>query len=238
MPDSRFEQAELDAMLRAEAGRGLTSEQVEILSPFGALRHLAAGDMLFEAGKADYGFSVLLSGKLSIFGFFGDEMQVISTLEPTAFVGELGLLSGQRPFLSCRVEEDAEVLHLSAEALHNVINQIPEIGDVVVAGFAARREVLMKTAEAQLTILGPEANREVTRAREFVSRNRIPHRFLDTADEGHEMAERLGLETSELNVVLRGKEVVRRPDNPGIAYALGMALDVTDGLQVDLAVIG
>ncbi|MEL6681007.1 MAG: FAD-dependent oxidoreductase, partial [Pseudomonadota bacterium] len=42
----------------------------------------------------------------------------------------------------------------------------------------------------------------------------------------------------QLNVILRGEEVVARPDNPGIAYALGMALDVADGVQVDLTVIG
>ncbi len=238
MADSRFSEAEIDDFLRQEAGRGMTDAQVETLRPYGAVRKLNAGDLLFEAGVDDYKFCVLLKGKLSIVDIQDGGIEVISTVTPTAFLGELGLLSGQQPFLSCRADEDAEVLELSAEALHEVINQIPEIGDVIVSGFAARREVLMKTAEAQLTILGPEANRDVTRAREFVSRNRIPHRFFDTAAEGAEMAERLELDKAELNVVLRGKEVVNRPDNPGIAYALGMALDVTDGLQVDLAVIG
>ncbi|MEM7615269.1 MAG: FAD-dependent oxidoreductase, partial [Pseudomonadota bacterium] len=87
--------------------------------------------------------------------------------------------------------------------------------------------------------LGPEANRDVTRAREFVSRNRIPHQFLDTeTPEGAAFAERLSLDPGKVNVVLRGTQVVNRPDNPGIAYALGMALDVSNGTEVDLTVIG
>lgn len=239
MSQTRFAAMQLDETLRRDASRSLTPEQQDLLRPFGTLRTYDANTYLFRAGDESYGFHLVLEGKVVILDQSENGELLINTLTENAFLGELGLLSGQRPFLSCRAEMPTKTLELSAGALHEVINQIPEIGDIVVAAFAARRESLMATASSNVTILGPEASRDVTRAREFVSRNRIPHQYLDThRPDGAAFADRLELDTEALNVVLRGTEVVARPDNPGIAYALGMALDVADGTQVDLTVIG
>lgn len=239
MPQTRFASTQIDDTIRRDASKTLSPEQQQVLLGFGRKRVFEAGAYLFRAGDPEYCFYLVLDGKLAILDQSDEGEILISVLTENAFVGELGLLGGQRPFLSCKAEERTETIELTAQALHDVINQVPEIGDIIVAAFAARRESLMTTAESNVTVLGPEANRDVTRAREFVSRNRIPHRFLDTETaEGAAMAARLDIDPAKLNVVLRGTEVVARPDNPGIAYALGMALDVADGMQVDLTVIG
>lgn len=236
---SRLEAATLDDTLRRDATLTLTPQQQDILREFGTERSFQAGEMVFRAGTEAYAFYAVISGKVSILDNTETGEILISRIGSNAFVGELGLLSGQSPFLSCRAEEDTVALELSVEALHDVINQVPEIGDTIVTAFSARREALMSTANSNVTIIGPEANGDVTRARAFVSRNRIPHRYLDTdLPEGAELADRLSLDPSQVNVVLRGTEVVARPDNPGIAYALGMALDVTNGQVVDLTIIG
>lgn len=236
---SRLEAATLDDTLRRDATLTLTPQQQDILREFGTERSFQAGEMVFRAGTEAYAFYAVISGKVSILDNTETGEILISRIGTNAFVGELGLLSGQSPFLSCRAEEDTVALELSVEALHDVINQVPEIGDTIVTAFSARREALMSTANSNVTIIGPEANGDVTRARAFVSRNRIPHRYLDTdLPEGAELADRLSLDPSQVNVVLRGTEVVARPDNPGIAYALGMALDVTNGQVVDLTIIG
>ncbi|MEM8787303.1 MAG: cyclic nucleotide-binding domain-containing protein [Pseudomonadota bacterium] len=240
MSQTRFSTSKLYDAVRSAAGRALTPDQIGILRGYGVERTFQPGAFLFRAGQDEGQFYVILEGEISILGETLDGEEFVSgRATENAFLGELGLLTGQRAFLSARAEKPTEVIEIAVERLREIIASIPELGDVIVSGFAARREALMQTADASLVALGPEANGQVTRAREFVSRNRIPHSFMDTTGaQGADVAARLDLDPTTLNIVLRGNEVVRRPDNPGIAYALGMALDVADGVEVDLTVIG
>ena len=230
---------ELSTIVREDAFRTLTPPMIDHFRRIGRVERHDAGTVLYEAGGEGYDFFVVLSGEIHITDGAVDGDGLIGTVGSNAFIGELGLLSGQTPFLNASVAKDAEVIRVTPAQLHDTINQVPEIGDVVVAAFSARREVLMKAATANLTILGPEGHPDVTRALEFVSRNRIPHRWLDGRSEtGARIVRRLDLDPDRLNVVLRGDHVVARPDNPGIAWAMGMNLEVDDGTSVDLAVIG
>ena len=230
---------ELSTLVREDAFRTLTPDMIEYFASIGKTEHLAQGTVLYEAGGDEYDFFVIVSGMVHIRDGAQDGDGLIGTVGSNAFIGELGLLSGQKPFLNAIVAEDAEVIRVTVDQLHDTINQVPEIGDVVVAAFSARREVLMKAATANLTIVGPEGNPDVMRALEFVTRNRIPHRWLDGHTEtGARIVRRLNLDPEALSVVLRGDHVLARPDNPGIAWALGLNLEVDDGVSVDLAVIG
>ena len=182
MTDTSMDLADVDPMVREQSRRRLTDAEIDILKRYGRERSYSAGEFIFEAGVQGYSFTVLLAGEVTIIDPTEDGDGLVARVPENGFLGELGLLSGQPPFLSCKAMSDTRVLELNGEALHAVINQVPEIGDVIVSSFAARREMLMQAATANLTILGPEAHRDVTRAREFVSRNRIPHRFVDSAD--------------------------------------------------------
>ncbi|QPH55979.1 FAD-dependent oxidoreductase [Pontivivens ytuae] len=230
---------ELSALVREDAFRSLTPDQIEYFKGVGTVEKVPAGTMLYTAGGDEYDFFVILSGLVHFIDPTEDGDGLIGKADENAFIGELGLLSGQKPFITCKVMEDAEVVRVTCPQLRETIDQNPEIADVVVSAFSARREVLMKTATANLTILGPETDPGVMRALEFVGRNRIPHRWLDPESEsGKRMVKRLELDPNTVNVVLRGDHVVQTPDNPGIAWAIGMNLEVDDGTNADLAVIG
>lgn len=225
--------------LREDAFRSLTPDQIAQLCEIGSVGKYAAGTTLFQVGDKEQVFYVVISGVLHIIDPTESGDGVVSTVGQNAFVGEIGLLSGQAPFLNCVVAEDAELIRLTTEQVRRTISEIPEIGDVIVAAFAARREILMQSATANLTVLGPEGDPKVTRALEYVGRNRIPHRWVDSrSPEGRAMADRLSLDPHDMNVILRGDKVVPRPENPGIAYAIGVPLDVEDGARFDLTVVG
>ncbi|MGB0496697.1 MAG: FAD-dependent oxidoreductase [Rubricella sp.] len=229
----------LPAEIREAAFRSFTPDQIARLHAYGEVRSLAPLEYLYKAGDERYDFFVVLSGTVYIFDPTTDGDGLISTVGENAFVGELGLLADQAPFLSAKVKDAARLLWIGREGLRRIIAEEPDIADVIVAAFSARRELLMTAATANLTILGPEGSAEVTRALEYVSRNRIPHRWMDSCTgDGAAYADRLGVDREKLHVVLRGDKVVQRPDNPGIAYALGIPLDVEDGESFDLVVIG
>ncbi|WP_316013338.1 FAD-dependent oxidoreductase [Roseobacter sp. HKCCA0434] len=230
---------EFATSVREAAFGPMPTKMIDYFRTLAKVEELAAGTELYVAGGDRYDFFVVLSGKIEILDGSEDGDGLIGIATENAFLGELGLLSGQTPFLTCRVVEDACVLRLDAQELRRAINEVPEVGDVIVSAFSARREILMKAATANLTILGPEGNGNVMRAMEFATRNRIPHRWLDSrSGTGARMVERLSLDPDDISVVLRGDQVVQTPDNPGIAWALGMNLEVDDGITADLAVIG
>jgi hypothetical protein len=53
---------------------------------------------------------------------------------------------------------------------------IPEMSDIVVTVFAARRRRLIESGQAGLTLIGAETDRAVRRIEAFAAQNRIPYR--------------------------------------------------------------
>jgi thioredoxin reductase (NADPH) len=53
---------------------------------------------------------------------------------------------------------------------------IPEMSDIVVTVFAARRRRLIESGQAGLTLIGGEADRSVRRIEAFAAQNLIPYR--------------------------------------------------------------
>ena len=74
------------------------------LAAFGDERDVAAGDVLFQAGDASYDFIVVLEGEVEVVRPDRDAGDVhIVTHGAGRFLGELSLVTGQRPYLTARV---------------------------------------------------------------------------------------------------------------------------------------
>jgi hypothetical protein len=56
--------------------------------------------------------------------------------------------------------------------VHEIIATIPDLSNILVTAFAARRQILMLSAVASLTIIGREEDAEALRLLEFADRNR------------------------------------------------------------------
>src|SRR5918996_2492048 len=126
----------------------LTDEQIALLRPFGEVRPTQAGEVLFEVGDATYPLVVVLSGETAIIDRSDGSDQEIATTGPGGFNGELGLLTGQMVFAACVVREPGEVLVVPPAAVHEAIETIPALSDVLITAFARRRQILMRVAAA------------------------------------------------------------------------------------------
>ena len=238
-PDAATPYAELPESLRVAAGRGLTDEEVALLRPYAEEVRREAGDHLFTAGEGTYEFWVMLEGRARIVDPTEGGDGVVNTVEPTGFLGEIGMLTGQTAFLSCIVSEPSVLLRVPVDKVRRIIAEVPELGDRVITAFAARREVLMRSATANLTIVGPEDSGRTTALREFAARNRIPHRWLDPEeDAGAALVARHDLDPGEPSVILLGKTVLRGPTKLEVAVALGMNLETRQEHPVDLLIVG
>ncbi len=159
---------------------------------------------------------------------------------PGRFLGELHFLTGLRVFVSARMTESGEVLAVPAEVLRRVIATEPDLSDKILAAFMERRALLMTGAAVAIRVIGSRFSSESARIREFLSRSRIPHEWLDPdVDEQVEAPLReFGIKPSDLPVVIASGTVLRQP-SPGIlAEYLGLTLERLPERCFDLVIVG
>ena len=193
----------------------LTEELIALLRPFGEVRPTQSGEVLFEVGDAAYPLVVVLAGQTAIVDRSEGSDRLITTTGPGGFNGELGLLTGQTVFAACVVREPGEVLLVPPAGVHAAIETIPALSDVLITAFAWRRQLLMRSAEASLTLIGPESSAITLRLQEFVSRNRIPSRWFPPEDPAAiALLDRFDATgDGDVWVVVRGQKTLRNPSN-------------------------
>ena len=218
----------------------LTDDQIDLLRPFGEVRPTQSGEVLFEVGDRTYPLVVVLSGQTAIINRSEDDDQLVSTTGPGGFNGELGLLTGQTVFAACVVREPGEVLVVPPAGVHAAIETIPALSDLLITAFSRRRQILMRVAASTLTLIGPESSPSTLRLQEFVSRNRIPSRWLPPDDPAAvALLDRFHADgDNDVWVVVRGEKALRNPSNLYLAKALGLDLVVNQEAPADLVVVG
>jgi len=226
--------------MRRQAFPVLTSAQISLLKPFGEQRATRAGDIIFEAGHGRPSLVVVLAGRTEIIDRTDGTDQFITGAGPGEFNGELVLLTGQTAYATCIVREPGEVLVVPATAVREAIETIPALGDVLVTAFSARRMLLMNVAGASLTFIGPQTSANVLHLEEFVTRNRIPHRWLAPDDPvAVSLLERLEVRgDASVWAVVRGQKALADPTPLYLAKALGLELAVQQEKPADLIVVG
>ncbi|HEY2635884.1 MAG TPA: FAD-dependent oxidoreductase [Solirubrobacteraceae bacterium] len=217
----------------------LTEAQVETLAGQAVRRPVQAGEVLFRQGDVDYGFFVILTGRVAVRD--GDpEGELLAVHGPRRFLGELSLLTGQPAFFTAVACEQGEVLQVGVERLRELVAGDETIGDLVLRAYLLRRELLIGMG-AGLRIVGSRYSPDCRRLREFVARNRIPHHWIDVEDdaEAETLLRQLGVAPQDIPVVVwHGRHVLRNPSTGTLARALGLRRRTSPDGLLDLVVVG
>ncbi|MCR9142700.1 MAG: FAD-dependent oxidoreductase [bacterium] len=225
--------------LEVEAWPDLEPAAVERLRAAGVTRAVEVGDVLFEVDQDSYPLAYIERGAVSIVDRAND--QVVSQVDAGDFVGEIGMLMGQRTFFAGVVSAAGSIIEVQPDALRELVATVPEVGDAVVSAFAARRRVLIEWGEGGLVIVGDEGDPDARRLRQFVGRNRIPHRWLDRADAAGvaALAATCDLPATGTAVVTGRSAVLASPSTRDLARAIGLdlAADAT-GKVFDVLIVG
>lgn len=227
-------------MIDAAALPTLDDAEIAQLESRGSRRVAHAGDYLYRAGDSGYDFYVVLSGLIEIVLDVDGEERVIISHGPGRFLGELNLLTGLRVFVSARVAEDAELLAVPVEEFRRIIATEPQLSDKILATFMARRNELMSGAGPATRVIGSRFSPEVLQLREFLSRTRIPHEWLDPDSDPHveRMVEQFSLELQDFPVVVLSGKVIRHATPGVLAEYLGLTVERLPGRCFDLVIVG
>src|ERR671921_136333 len=226
--------------IRSTRAPRLRTDQIKLLKRYGKTRETEEGEVLFRAGDTENDFIVVLEGEVRVGDDFPGEWRTIGTFHEGRFLGELNMLTGQAMYLTGVVSEAGEVLSIPRERLKEVVTEEPNISDIILRAFLARRSYMMKTGLG-LRIIGSRHSGDTTRLREFAARNRVPHVWIELENDprADALLARFGAKPSETPVtVWQGEDVLKNPTNLQFARATGLEVDAPLQETYDLVVIG
>jgi len=222
--------------LQRRANARLPAAAAARLTARGEHRSVVAGETLFRVDDRPYPFVYSISATIQVRDLDG---LVLGTMEPGQFTGEWGLLLGQTSFSGCIVVEPGEVVVIGAAEITALVQVDPEVSDILLPAFAARRLLLMRRQQGTLTLTGPEGAQKLQRVLEFAERNRIPYRRLDPGNRA-QLREIRNIEANEsgVSVIVRGRHLLHEPSVAEVARALGLELAASHRDPVDLIIAG
>ncbi len=218
----------------------LDDSQRARLRELGRVRTVEAGEVLFAAGDASSDFFVIESGAVTIVQGLGAENRVIAVHGHHRFLGELGLLTGQRLYLSGVVRDPGEVIQVPLDDLRRIVTEDKTLSDVILGAFMARRSILIDVG-AGIKLIGSRFSPESRRLREFLARNRMPHQWVDLEqdEEAEALLHGLGIQPEETPVVIGSDgEILRNPSNAELGRAIGLGSPGASPPLCDVVVVG
>jgi thioredoxin reductase (NADPH) len=218
----------------------LSDDQRARLRKLGRLRTVEADEVLFAAGDTGNDFFVIESGAVAIVQGLGQEDRVIAVHGRHRFLGELGLLAGQRLYLSGVVRDAGQVIQVPIERLREIVAEDKTLTDLILGAFIARRSILID-AETGIKLIGSRFSFDTRRLREFLARNRMPHQWIDLEQDqdADALLSGLAVEPDETPVVIAsGGEILRNPSNAELAKAIGLGSKGAPPALCDVVVVG
>ncbi len=229
--------------LRSVAFPKLDEQQIASLGecPLTTFKRFKKGEKLFSVGDSDTKFFVIKTGDVEIIDTSGDSPKTVIVHGPGAFTGEVAQLTGSPALVDGVAKTDCEVYEMSPASLRQLINRHPDLGDIILQAFIARRQLLREPGTfTGLRVIGRQHSPNAFRVRDFLTKNHVLFTWLDLDSEPHvlQLLERFGVTETDTPVIARGnKTLLRNPTIRHLAEALGFCRPVSPEIY-DLVIIG
>jgi thioredoxin reductase (NADPH) len=202
----------------------LDEDQIATLIAAGRREELEKGQILASPGDLDTELILVLSGCVEVIDEIGSESEsVLVSYGARQFVGELNLITMEPALLTVQVVEAGEAVFVSRDALRTVVSRNPRLGDLIINALVSRRALIIET-ESGARLIGSGSDPGTRQLREFLTRNRVPHRFidLDAAELDSSPVDGRPLAADDLPMLVSGEQVLRAPTVLDAATALNL----------------
>src|SRR5919206_4560727 len=157
----------------------ISEQDLSALKIRGRIRQVHAGDVLYKEGDQNRSFFVVLDGAVEAVEHSRGTPHQLTVHRHGNFTGDVDLLSGRRIIVTGRAIEDGTVLELSTDDLRRAVDELPELGEIIIKALLQRRQLILNDGFEGVKIIGSRFSPEAHRLRDFATRNAIPSRFLD-----------------------------------------------------------
>jgi thioredoxin reductase (NADPH) len=217
----------------------LAASHVEALRAAGKVVTHPEKEFLSRTGDPMDRFIYIEDGEIEVVNPYTNERHLPFTLGPTQFMGEISLLNGGAWSLSMRTVRETRVIEVPREAMLTLMSRIPEMSDIIITVFSARRRRQLDERDGSLQLIGEDQDRNVRRIAEFASRNRIPYTSMAVGSpEAAATATSCSIAAGQPAVIFGRGIVVADPTPDKVARLLGLNLDFRNDEAFDVLIVG
>lgn len=217
----------------------LADDHIAALRATGQERFYPKGSMVVRQGDPITCFTFVEEGEIEVVDAYTGERASPSALGPGQYVGEISFLSGGVSILPMRAACDTRVIEVERQAMLTLMAQIPEMSDIIIGVFAARRRRQLDYGDSSLRLIGEEESAEIRRIATFANRNHVPYQSLSLGSpEARATAGSCGIGADRPAVIFGKGHVVTDPTPHRIARLLGLNLDFSVDEKVDVLIVG
>jgi thioredoxin reductase (NADPH) len=219
----------------------LTEAEIDRARPYGRVRRVEIGEVLYRPGEVGRPCFILLSVSLEIVQPTLDGERLVTILRPGVFTGEAGTIAGQRTVVQARAIQAGEILEVRPDDLRTLVAHDAALSEILMRAFMLRRIMLIDRQLGNVVVIGSRHSADTLRLREFLSRNGHPFSYidLDLDDAYRNFLDRFGIAVSEIPIVIgNGTMVLRNPTTSQLADSLGLNDNIDSRSLHDLIIVG
>jgi thioredoxin reductase (NADPH) len=219
----------------------LSSAQIARIASLGVIRPITQGEVLIEGGQTNVPFFVLKAGEIEVIRPSALEELLIATVRPTQFTGDISMILGRPAQMRLRVRTSGEVVQLTRDQMHALIQTDAEISEVLMRTFIHRRVAVIAQGIGDVLLIGSAGSGATLRIKQFLTRNGHPFKYLDLERDAdvRQLLDRFGVAPTDIPVVIcRGEVVLKNPSNQEIADCLGFNKGIDHTHRRDVVIVG
>ena len=219
----------------------LSPAQIARIASQGVVRPIARGEVLIEGGQTNVPFFVLKAGEIEVIRPSALDEVLIATVRPAQFTGDISMILGRPAQMRLRVSASGEVVQLTRDQMHALIQTDAEIGEVLMKALMHRRAAVVARGIGDVLLIGSVGSGATLRIKQFLTRNGHPFKYLDIDRDAdvRQLLDRFRVEPSEIPVVIcRGEAVLKNPTNQEIADCLGFNQGIDHTQRRDVVIVG
>jgi thioredoxin reductase (NADPH) len=219
----------------------LSTAQIARIASHGVIRPITRGEVLIEGGQTDVPFFVVKAGEIEVIrpSSLGDLL--VAVVHADQFTGDVSMILGRPALMRLRVSESGEVVQLTRDQLHALIQTDTEMSEVLMKALIYRRIELVAQGIGDVLLIGSVGSAATLRIKAFLTRNEHPFKYLDLDRDAdvRDLLDRFHVDPSELPVMIcRGEAVLKNPSNQKIADRLGFNQRIDQHHLRDVVIVG
>ncbi len=160
----------------------LSAAELEQCLEFGVRCSFQPGEALFSAGDQPFDCYLITAGEVCIVDVSTDERHCVLRYGTGHFTGDIDLLTGRPAVVTGEAVTAVDAIRIPPENIREVFVRRPAIGERIWRAMQSRRERLLQTEFQGLRVYGGKDDHGTLETVEFLYRNGVPHRWMDTAE--------------------------------------------------------
>src|SRR5713101_9067755 len=149
----------------------LSTAQISRIASHGLIRPITRGEVLIEGGQTNVPFFVVKAGEIEVIRPSGLGALLIAIVRANQFTGDISMILGRPAQMRLCASQSGEVLQLTRDQMHALIQTDAEIGAVVMKALIYRRIELVAQGIGDALLIGSAQSAATLRIKVFLPRN-------------------------------------------------------------------